>query len=67
MFDFALFLLYLYEAAAVHVHDFFPVRDMGGRVAMPLVAALGPGGEKGRRPENRAFYVVKELPTFRGG
>ena len=33
---------------------------------MPLVASLGPGGEKGRRPENRAFYVVKELPTFRG-
>jgi hypothetical protein len=46
MFDFALFLLYLYEAAVVHVHVFFPVRVMGGRVAMPLVAALGPGGEK---------------------
>jgi hypothetical protein len=32
-----------------------------------LVAALGPGGDKGRRPENRALYVVNELPTFRGG
>jgi hypothetical protein len=45
MFDFALFLLYLYEAAAVHVQVFFLVRDVGAWLQCLWLPLSAGGGE----------------------